>query len=98
MGQSLNKSLIINSKNYISNENQIYIKRQKPQKKELEKPISLEQNEIDKNQEPKKEFIEEGIQKEDNIEKEEKTTDTFDLEKKEIKITTKKIKKKNLTN
>ena len=94
---SLTKTRFIHKRfknNYISNENQIYIKRQKPQKKELEKPISLEQNEIDKNQEPKKEFTEEGIQKEDNIEKEEKTTDTFDLEKKEIKITTKKIVKK----
>ena len=56
--------------------------------------IPLEQNESEKLQNPLKEFVEEGIQKEEKIEKEEKTTDTLDLEKKEIKITTKKVVKK----
>ena len=77
---------------YISNENQIFIKRQK--NKNEKKIVPLEQDESNKLQKPLKEFVEQGIQKEERIEKEEKTTDTLDLEKKEIKITTKKVVKK----
>ena len=79
---------------YISNENQIFIKRQKNKNINNTNIIPLEQNESEKLQKPLKEFVEEGIQKEEKIEKEEKTTDTLDLEKKEIKITTKKVVKK----
>ena len=79
---------------YISNENQIFIKRQKNKNINNTNIIPLEQNESEKLQNPLKEFVEEGIQKEEKIEKEEKTTDTLDLEKKEIKITTKKVVKK----
>ena len=50
---------------------------------------------IDKLQKPEIELTEQGVQIEENKpEVEEKTTDTLDLEKKEIKITTKKIIKK----
>ena len=79
---------------YISNENQIFIKRQKNKNINNTNIIPLEQNESEKLQKPLKKFVEEGIQKEEKIEKEEKTTDTLDLEKKEIKITTKKVVKK----
>ena len=71
--------------NYISHENEINIKRQKPKNNKLELSIPLKENEIEKSP---KEFVEQGIQKE------EKTTDTLDLERKEIKITTKKIIKR----
>ena len=94
---SLTRTKFIHKKfknNYISNENQIYIKRQKAKNDNNKNIIPLEQNESDKLQKPLKEFVEQGIQKEENIEKEEKTTDTLDLEKKEIKITTKKVVKK----
>ena len=83
---SVTKTKFIHKKfknNYISNENQIFIRKQRVKK-----------DKNDKMQKPLKEFVEQGIQKEDNIDKEEKTTDTLDLEKKEIKITTKKVVKK----
>ena len=70
--------------NYISYENQINIKRQKPKVvglgsalTNLQKPLEEQEN-----------------QKKENIKKVEKTTDTLDLERKEIKITTKKVVKK----
>jgi len=68
--------------NYISHENQINIKRQKPKYNKLELLIPSKENE------KPKEIDEKSIQKE------EKTTDTLDLERKEIKITTKKVVKK----
>ena len=89
---SVTKTKFIHKKfknNYISHENEIYIKRKKPKINKLE--IPLKENEIEKSP---KEFTEQGIQKEDNIEKAEKTTDTIDLERKEIKITTKKVIKR----
>ena len=94
---SLTKTKFIHKKfknNYISNENQIYIKRQKAKNTDENKIIPLEQIESDKLKKTSKEFVEQGIQKEENIQKEEKTTDTLDLENKEIKITTKKVVKK----
>jgi len=89
---SVTKTKFIHKKfknNYISHENEIYIKRKKRKNNKLE--IPLKENEIEKSP---KEFTEQGIQKEDNIEKAEKTTDTIDLERKEIKITTKKVIKR----
>ena len=88
---SVTKTKFIHKKfknNYISHENQINIKRQKPKYNKLELSIPPEENELDKLKNKLKEFEEKGVQKE------EKTTDTLDLERKEIKITTKKVVKK----
>ena len=74
--------------NYISHENQINIKRERPKFKILESSIIQNQNELEQLKNQEKGYPEKGIKKE------EKTTDTIDLERKEIKITTKKIIKK----
>ena len=88
---SVTKTKFIHKKfknNYISHENQINIKRQKPKYNKFESTIIQNQNELDKLINQAKEL---PVQ---DIKKEEKTTDTMDLERKEIKITTKKVVKK----
>ena len=74
--------------NYISYENQINIKRQKP------KQNGLDFSKENENVKSSEQLIMQNIQKKEKIQKEEKTTDTTDLERKKITITTKKIIKK----
>lgn len=63
---SVTKTKFIHKKfknNYISHENQINIKRQKPKYNKLELSIPPEENELDKLKNKLKEFEEKGVQK-----------------------------------